>query len=203
MSSLVSNLQMFAYVILAFVVLLFFMRWQNEKKCKDGILCRFVSDEGNGYKKFMPVINGILHIVPDKKRAGAEYAVSSLTTHNVNYPETAVFPFNFAQVSVKECWFDERTAEPLSNRSPMLLVTPNALYNMNTERFTEQASGKSQLEQYEIAAQSKMLGNVQPHKSGVNMKVILIMVGIFGLAIAGVAIYMHFKGQNAPTLGLP
>jgi hypothetical protein len=201
---IVSQLQIFVYFVLVFAILIFIMRWSNGKKCKGNILCRFVSDEGNGYKKFMPVINGILHIMPAKNRAGAEYAVSSLTTHNVDYPETAVFPFSLAQVSMKECWFDERTAEPLSNRSPMLLLTPNSLYNINTERFTEQASGKSQLEQYEIANQAKALGNMPQRKSGINLKVILIVVGLLGLGIAGILLYMHFAGNTTqPALELP
>lgn len=203
MESIVANLQMLVYFLLFIFVLMFIMRWRNNKRCKDNIICRFVSDEGSGYKKFMPVVDGILHIMPTKKRAGAQYAVGSLSTHNVNYPEEVPSVLSFIQANAQECWFDERTAEPISNRSPMLLLTPNALYNINTERFTEQASGKSQLEQYEIANQAKAFGNLPSQKSGMSIKTILIVVGVLGAVIAGLYLWSHFSNKNsAPPLEL-
>jgi hypothetical protein len=201
--SIVANLQMFVYFLLFIAIVMFFMRWNNNKKCKDNILCRFVSDEGTGYKKFMPVIDGVLHIMPTKKRAGAEYAVGNLATHNVNFPEGVPTVMSFIQANAKECWFDERTAEPLSNRSPMLLLTPSAIYNIVTERFTEQASGKSQLEQLEIANQSKSLGGSPAKSGGMSIKTILIIVGVLGMIVAGIYLFMYFSNKGKTELVLP
>lgn len=203
MSSIMGNIQMLFGLVLFLCIALFYMRYRNNKVCSENISCRFSSDEGNGYRKFYPVVNGILYIPPAKKRAGAEYAVGSLSTYNVKYPEKVIGFMSVIQGDVKECMFDERTAEPLSNRAPLLLLTPQALYNVNTERFTEQASGRSQLENKDIARE---LGLPQ-HKSGAGFswKWVIIFLIVMGLGIAGLLLYKHFHAASLAkaALGVP
>jgi len=202
MSSIMGNIQMLVYLILFLCAVMFYMRWRNNKICSENMSCRFVSDEGNGYRRFYPVVNGILHIPPDKKRVGAEYGVGNLTTYNVNYPEKVIGFMSIIQAPAKECLFDERTAEPLSNRTPLLLLTPQAIYNVNTERFTEQASGRSQLENKDIA---KELGMPQRKSGGFNLKWVIILLIIAGLGVAGLLVYNHFHAAALAkaALGVP
>lgn len=175
-----------AIAVIVFFVVGVYLRSYYNKKCRDNILCEFITDEDTGYKKFFPVREGVLYIEPNKRRAGAEYAVGKMITYNVDYPD-GVPPFmSWIQTKAKKAIFDEATAEPLTNRTPMLLLTPQRLYNKDRERYTGIAAGQSLKEEKERGEQ------VKPPSKGISWKWIIFL--LIGIGIAAAIIFKDYLG---------
>lgn len=192
------DLQKILITIIMFFVVMMYMRWRNGKKSRDNILCEFATDEGTGYTEFHPVKEGILVINPTKKRAGAEYPVGNVNTIIVDYPEHVPGFLSFIQVKAKKSWFDEQTAEPVLNRSPMLMLSPQRLYNKDRERYTGLAAGQSISEVKEREDKNKSGGK----SSGISWGWIVILAVIF-LAVAGYIVAQDYIGASNAALGLP
>lgn len=187
--------QILILIIMYFIILMVW-RIRNGRKSRDNILCEFATDEGTGYNQFHPVKEGVLHIEPTKKRAGAEYPIGNINTITVDYPESVPFFLPLIQVKVKKTWIDEQTAEPVLNRSSLLNLTPQRLYNRDRERFTALATGQSQIEEKQAMQHSK------PKSSGMPVSLIIVLI-IAGVFLAGLFIFKDYIGISKAALGLP
>lgn len=174
-------------VIIIFFVVMMIWRAQNLRKADKNIWCEFVTDEGTGYTEFNPVKEGILTIEPTKKRAGAEYPIGSVSTMLVNYPQSVAFFMKMIQVKARKVILDELTAEPILNRSPMLLLTPQRMFNQSRQQFTQLAVGRSVQEAKELGQQVKTSGS---KGSSWMWWVLAALVGV------GVAIFLLFQKSS-------
>jgi hypothetical protein len=179
----------FLVLIIVWFIILAIYRYHNSKMCRDNIYCEFITDEGTGYHEFHPVIDGMLIVRPTKKRAGAFYPIGNVTTIIVDYPSGVPMWLSFIVSKAKKTILDERTAEPILNRSPMLLLTPQRIANRETERYTALASGQSVIEE------RKASDALNRGKSGSNINWGLV-IGLIILACVIVAVVFYFKNQS-------
>jgi len=187
--------QIMILIIFYFIVMLI-MRVRNGRKSRDNILCEFATDEGTGYENFFPVKEGVLTIEPTNKRAGAQYPIGNVNTIVVDYPAHVPVFLSLIQVKVKKTWIDEQTAEPVLNRSSLLNLTPQRLYNRDRERFTSLATGQSVIEEKRQMEQQKK------SSSGISTGWI-IALAIAGVLIAALMIFKDYLALSSAALGLP
>lgn len=184
-------------VIFLFLIMLYY-RIRINRLCGLNIFCEFKTDEGTGYTKFMPVQEGKLIIEPTKRRMGAIYPVGDVVTYLVDYPSlSGLFKiFSFVQSKAKKAVFDESTAEPLTNRSPLCLITPQRLFNLDRERFTALATRQS------VQEEKRMEQERPKSHSKISWTTILILLVIAALIIIGVIVFPQLGTMKA-ALGVP
>jgi len=141
MSDLELWLIRFAYIafILFFIIgWLFYLRSHYAKAVVGKVYCEFITKEGNGYARLLPIENGVIKVEPTKKKPGKVYFLRDVATYNVDFPPVPRI-FSIIQTKAKKCIIDEECAEVISNRSGKMALSPVLLYNLISERFTQQS----------------------------------------------------------------
>ncbi len=180
----------FAFVV---VIYLFRLKAKYQKQAIDHVNCRFITEEGTGYSRLMPVEQGFVEMPPNEKKGkkGKTYHITDLGTYLSDYPEGWV-P-KFLQTKIKECIFDEASWEPRTHDSLKgdSELSPGKLYNIRNERFTEMGVALAQRE----AEMQKSLEQLQKFKMG-NLYVVSIIT-ICAVVGLGVYIYITLKDMMA------
>lgn len=190
------------YVILLFFMFVMVYRYRYNKLAKENMRIFFSTDEGSGYFKWMPIVNGKVFIKPTATRAGAIYPLGNLNTVNIDFPENVPALLSFVQVKAKMTVLDEHTAEPILNRGAKLKITPQSIFNTDQERFTGLAAGQSAMERQEA---NKDLPKLKV-SSGSNTKYVIIFIVVAILVVAGIILWQKFGGGRTPSpaeLGIP
>ncbi len=196
------NIDTIVYLILGFFMFVMIYRYRYNKLAKDNMRVYFSTDEGTGYHKWMPIVNGKVFIKPSNTRAGAIYPIGALNTDIVDVPENVPAILSFIQVKAKYTALCEHTAEPLFNRGAKLKITPQSIFNTDQERFTGLAAGQSAMERQEV---NKDLPKIKTG-GGSNTKMVIIFVVVAILAVAAFILWQKFGGGGTPSpaeLGLP
>lgn len=183
-------------LIIAYFVMMLIWRIRNGRKSRDMALCEFATDEDTGYEEFHPIKDGKLIIEPTKKRSGAEYIIGGVRTITVDWPQHVPFFLALIQVKVRKVWLDEQTAEPMLNRTPLLSITPQRLYNMDRERFTALATGRSAIEEQQAKEQIKGKSSSMPI-------LWIVLLAAAGVLIAGLFVLKDYLAVSNAALGLP
>ena len=186
-----------AYILLMILVIfisLLFVRHRISRSCRDEMLCEFITEEDTGYTKFYPVNEGKITIYPKGGKSGKEYVVGGLRTFIVDYPSVPGF-LSIIQSKARKVIFDEASGEPLSNRTPLLLITPHRLFNWSTEKFTGIATKQS-----EAQADKTMKSAKKPGSSSLMWWIIMLIIA--AVVIGGFVIIQKMKADNAAALGI-
>lgn len=186
-------------LIICFFLILVLQRYKYGKLTKEKILVLFSTDEQSGYFQWHPIKDGMLMIPPTDKRAGVEYPIGNVNYITMPYPFNTPSYMSLMQVTARITVIDERTGEPLLNRSNCIVGTPQMLWGLHNEQFTRQAQGTSRMEEEKIRKENQANAPSKP----MNWKGFLIFIAIVGLAVAGYLAYQHFTGVNNAALGLP
>ena len=181
------------YICIILVVLcgwLFYLRAHYAKAVVGKVLGEFITPEGNGYSKLLPVAEGMITMPPKGKKKGKSYAVADIATYQVDYPSVPRL-LSIISTKVKKAVFDEESWEPLTNRKGRLLLSPVRLYNLHNEKFSQTGMEQSR-EEFE---------GTRKKSSGTNINWTLIAI-IVGIIVACVAAFLMIQNLDVIKTGM-
>lgn len=118
------------------ICILFYIMYIRSKYIKQSIgnlLCLFVPKAGKGYWRLLPIQGDTVTLPPTREKKGRSYMMSDLARVPLDFPINRP---RWLQTTIDGAVFDADSYEPMTNRSSKLLLSPERLYNLVNERFT-------------------------------------------------------------------
>lgn len=175
----------FGLAIIAFIYI-FYLRGKYIKQSLNNLLAFIVPKAGKGHFELLPIQGDSITLPPTRDKRGHTYTMSDISRVPV------AFPINrpkFLQTTIDMAVFDAESWEPMTNRLGLLQLSPQRLYNLVNERFTN-IGVEQALEEQEGRGKA-------PAKKGIKWSTVLIIFLVLGIIGMGVFLYSTFNELEA------
>lgn len=180
-------------IVIGVFVFMFRLRAKYHKEAIDHVLCEFITPVQTGYTERLAINKGVMVVEPkvDKHtgktiRPGKIFTAEELQTYDVGYPEGWCPPW--IRTKIRKGTFFENDVTPVSGRRKEDTMSPEQLYSIVNERFTEMGT--------EQAAREKELEDRA--KKGLAGATWLYIIG--GVTLAGVVFVGVYLYANIGTI---